>query len=429
MSTPLESPAQGTSQASYPDDPPNTPFPRRFPDDILASVCAELRHMKSDSSTRSFIHPTAEDKIVQKTLLSVQLISKSGWRAATPHIWHTIRFTSRDGYYSFFAPITRLMQRTIGGDRGKRFPAGPSLASSSGTASDSAHTDDLYRFFRSSTHIRHVVMSQPLPDSLSKEIYFAHGLGLASFQTPLFLGNGVVWHLHATALARDIKRNSHDLFRGLAAACEAFRVILWDLPDDEAKRRMSWTDKAFWRNFQHGSSVWKQYLLRIRDLRPGVLHGVPFNSMDICIGDMALWTQPGSSAHDRLALDFGPWLLSGLGDRRFRLDQYPYVRNQVVISEWLGCPCGCDADSYPATDVKAVIDSIIRAGLDHLAANTALSWIGDLPGPSIEERFRIAFKEKCICFGRPNLCAAYQAHQTRVREERRSVYMPFRTEL
>jgi hypothetical protein len=273
-------------------------------------------------------------------------------------------------------------------------------------------------------------MSQPLPDSLSKEIYFAHGLGLASFQTPLFLGNGVMLHLNATALAGEVKRGSHDLFRGLMAACEAVRVIMWDLPDREAKSQMLWDDKAFWAYFHGGFSVWKSFQLLIRDLRPGVLQGIPPNCMIIQLDDMALWTQQGRSAHVNLALEFGPWVLLALLRRRIRLDQYPYSHNlKVMINGWLGCPCGRDADSYPATDVQAVIDSIIRAALDHLAANTALSWIGDLPGPSVEEKLRIAFKEKHIYFGRPGPCATYKAHQTRIREEHRSVYMPFRTEL
>lgn len=228
----------------------------------------------------------------------------------------------------------------------------------------------------------------------------------------------MTFHLSAIALDRNFKRSSYDLLRGLMAACEAVEVILWDFPDDEAKNKKSWDHKAFWRNFEIGSAVWKRFRLGIRDLQPGVFQGIQPNPMDIHLADSVFWTRLGRGAHDNLALEFGPWLLLALVDRTFRLDRYPYVHHLgVIINGWLGCRCGCD--SYPAIDRQSVIDSVVRTALDHLAANTTLSWIGDLPGPSVEKKLRIAFKEKKVYLGRRSPCAAYKAHQTRILEEHR----------
>jgi hypothetical protein len=53
--------------------------------------------------------PTAADGIILGTLLDIQVVSKAGWRAATPFIWATLRFGIHDDYVSFFSPITRLL--------------------------------------------------------------------------------------------------------------------------------------------------------------------------------------------------------------------------------------------------------------------------------------------------------------------------------
>jgi hypothetical protein len=79
------------------------PFSRPVPDDILLSICAALDGMKESVVYRE---TSDGDRIVQRTLLSLQLVSKAGWRAATPFIWRTLKFKRDEDYISFYDPIT-----------------------------------------------------------------------------------------------------------------------------------------------------------------------------------------------------------------------------------------------------------------------------------------------------------------------------------
>lgn len=54
---------------------------RYFPEEVLSCVCAALDEMKRTVTPAPL---SDEDMIVQQTLLSVQRVSRTGWRAATP---------------------------------------------------------------------------------------------------------------------------------------------------------------------------------------------------------------------------------------------------------------------------------------------------------------------------------------------------------
>lgn len=66
--------------------------------------------MKADPKEGIQFAPT--DEVIQATLLSIQLVSKAGWRAATPHIWRIVTLTWSQNYHSFFAPAIRFIERT-----------------------------------------------------------------------------------------------------------------------------------------------------------------------------------------------------------------------------------------------------------------------------------------------------------------------------
>lgn len=71
------------------DDTPVSIPAREVPDDIFISICAVLRAKMGNP-----IEPTDSDRLILRTLLNIQVVSKAGWRAATPIIWKNIILTS-----------------------------------------------------------------------------------------------------------------------------------------------------------------------------------------------------------------------------------------------------------------------------------------------------------------------------------------------
>lgn len=125
------------------DDTPVFPFPRQLPVDILVLICATLHAMMSSPSK-----PTKADRLIIKTLLRIQLVSKAAWRAATPFIWEHLRLGCQPYFRSFFSPITRLLEQ---GQRRGLFKRSQIVEM---VEHDASCPDEIHRFFKSCHWIR-----------------------------------------------------------------------------------------------------------------------------------------------------------------------------------------------------------------------------------------------------------------------------------
>lgn len=129
------------------------------------------------------IEPTAADGIILRTLLDIQVVSKAGWRAATPFIWEALRFEIEDDYVSFFSPITRLLReaRCVTKER----TASRVIKMIKDDARRPAEVD---RFFRYTRWIRTIHIHCAPPLAIQEELSLIGDIAKELVGTSMYLG-------------------------------------------------------------------------------------------------------------------------------------------------------------------------------------------------------------------------------------------------
>lgn len=391
--------------------PDITPFPRRFPDDLLDCVCAELDRMKSCHPMN--VPPTTADNVIQRTLLSIQTINTAGWRAATPFLWRTLRFKKKDDYVSFFIPITRLLQRTPHIQQPARVSQASFLMDQGRDHSNGDHhRNDLRRFFRSAQWIRNLVFDSAPPLNLREEIDLAHTIAVEVLGTACYLGRGISLHVDGLTVGlTDLRPWDPELglVRRFIGDTRLAKVEAWDPPFTGDVNSHS-----FWSNLRKIlglASNYAQLPLTIHSTTPGPFRCTLFQDVTVRLGsEWALLSRPADPS-EMLASILGNAVSARICHDHEMKDTSP---NAVVIREfprlsiwgWLGCPCGCDKVSCPESDVRVIIKMITRYALQALKR----SWLRGMPRHLMKESIRTCFEEKRleIC-GEP--CARYKERE------------------
>lgn len=334
----------------------------RIPDDILPLICAELDNMKSRSPTE--IRATPADKVIQRTLLSIQTVSKAGWRAATPYIWHTLRFKNDDDYLSFFAPIRRLLKQTTATDRHSRLHEATSFLK------DDSSRQDLHRFFQSVEWIRSIVLDEAPSLELYDDIDLAGRVAVPIFRkTPHFLGEGVTLHLDgvcATMGEADWPAVKIQVLRLFLASSLHGNIEIWNLPGPD-----DWTLSKFWNNYYlFRGRLDENSPLVIHNIRPDRLADIPYSRHRY----LTIWLHPDwnqlhpaqtSTGDNPLAWNMGYYIYDVLYSK--------YDIRRLAVWGWLGCSCLCNASIWPNHNAKGIIGEISDHARAHFERNGTAS--------------------------------------------------------
>lgn len=393
--------------SSAPDVPDLTPFPRRFPDDLLDCVCAELDHMKSNHPMN--VPPTIADKVIQRTLLSIQTINIAGWRAATPYLWRTLRFKREDDYVSFFIPITRLLERTPHIRETARVSQASFLTDPRCDPPNKSYRDDLRRFFRSTRWIRNIVFDSAPPVSLLEEIHLAHTIAVKVLGTACYLGRGMTLHLNGLTGGLTNLRpwaQEFSLLFQLVGDTRPANVEVWYTPI--AKDIDSHT---FWINLHkilRLATESDQPHLTIHNMMPDRFHYTFYQRLTLRLSSEWVYLRRLANPIEALASVLGEAVSVRICRDHAMTDTSPNAgviqkRSRLAVWGWLGCPCGCDIVDCPQSDVREIIESISRWALQALRKSSLRA----KPRHWMEETIRAFFEEKRleIC-GEP--CARYK---------------------
>lgn len=399
-STTLPSTIATTPTAANPgstdDNTPFTPFPRRFPDDLLVFVCAELDNLKM--RCMFLFRPLAEFKALQNTLLAIQRTSRAGWKAATPYVWRNLTFTRADDYLSFFAPITRFSNRT---PVRKTLPAKIRQAASLANG-DEGLPEDLSRFFRATEYIHTIRFEAIPPLSVKNEIALAHGIAVEVLGKPYYLGQAV--HLEMDEVCAIIGAQGHKrdvkMLGSFIVASKPARIDLWniDASDEEENTR-------FWNDFEILNPKSQNTPLVLHDLISGQLSDIPYKNLTISMSPGWHWMYDEGEASRTLAIDLGIWVYDTVLDEYGSADPTAdgdEVQAQMTVTGWSGCPCKCDEDMYPLTNTRLVLAQI-KQYATNMSRNIILS-----QGPTMAERIQIFFNDERLKLT-VALCEGYKA--------------------
>jgi hypothetical protein len=394
--------------SSAPDVPDLTPFPRRFPDDLLDCLCAELDDMKSNHPMN--VPPTTADKVIQRTLLSIQTINIAGWTAATPYLWRTLRFKKKDDYVSFFIPITRLLQRTPHIQETARVSQASSLMDQGCDYSNGDHhRNDLRRFYRSAQWIRNLVFDPAPPLSLREEIDLAHTIAIEVLGTACYFGRGISLHLNGltSSLSSVLSWDQEcGLLARLIGDTRPANVEVWDTPIVENN-----DSYILWVNLHRIlglPSNSDQPHLTVHNMMPDRFDYLFYQDLTFRLSSE--WIRLANPI-EALASVLGEAVSSRICHDHATTDTSPNAgvirkRSRIAVWGWLGCPCGCDIVSCPESDVRVIIKSISRWALQALRESSLRA----MPRHWMEEAIRTFFEEKRleIC-GEP--CAGYKERE------------------
>jgi hypothetical protein len=231
------------------------------------------------------VEPLLEDQLIRKTLLSIQLVSRAGWKAATPFLWDNLKLTCDADYISVFAPITRLLHNlpltTKGGSR--------SLAVAM-VKEDVECPADVERFFKSTRWIRTIHIRSPPPLKVGEELRLAGHLAKAREGTVLYLGNDIDLYLGGDVLSLLINDSYHscdsddeqDTLALLHVVVKDFlprTITLNDLPVEQDRSRDFW-----WEGFGGTGRAWTDIPMTIYYPGPGQLRYWAHKSTTIFVG-------------------------------------------------------------------------------------------------------------------------------------------------
>lgn len=337
-----------------------TPFPRQLPDDILGYICAALHGKKQD-----VLRMSTEYKALQRTLLSIQLVSQAGWRAATPLLWENVKPAKDADYISFFAPITRNMAR-LSDDK-----AWETIASAL-IRHDPNLPSDIQRFFKATHWTRTFHIRSSPPSEIHEEILSIENLheqALFSWPsgTSLHRGKCIDRYLGdhlCSLLSSDLWNNEVDSLSALLGQLITARITLWDMPIDVGS-----SYGTTWDNFDTIGlqNCWGHDHLTVYDPGVGQLPlswGIDSSSIVV-----VLTAQRG---HDNFH-ESREASLRAVG--RFivdRLLEYGHNRAEVIldVQTYIGCRCGCDdimaGSKEEEQEIRRLVDAVIGYSYDEL---------------------------------------------------------------
>jgi hypothetical protein len=394
------------------NQPDLTPFPRRLPDDLLACICTELNNMKADPKEGIQSAPT--DKVIQATLLSIQLVSKAGWRAATPHIWRIVTLTWGQNYHSFFAPAIRFVEREPQLDQSARVSRASMLLNRNDDG-----VEDLQRFFQSTEWIHIIFFDMVPPVELVKEIDLTHAIAAHVIGRPHYFGQGVALHLRGVREMLEIRteswREEFEMLRRFISISDPTTIELWSPPHVEQSNSKC---KCFWAAFASLSTDLDKARLVFHDFSTGYFAYAPYRDITIWLNQTWTYAELDSGAERSLVSELGLWLSNVLHLDSAKLKYNPLkevTSPKLVIWGRLGCPCGCDAMWLPEKDVQVIIQRISRLAKEHLTSSP--NRFNDQLGLSIDDRIKSIFDAK-----RLEICVEpCDAYKKRVHEKQRSV--------
>lgn len=248
------------------DDTPVSIPAREVPDDIFISICAVLRAKMGNP-----IEPTDSDRLILRTLLNIQVVSKAGWRAATPIIWKNVILTSDKRYTSFFSPITRLLELS----RERCFFRRSQILGM--IKDDAACPAELDRFFTATRWISTIQIHSTPPESIRTELSLMSDLARKRLGTSFYLGEGIKLYFRGclcSLLVHDEPTDGLAQLYSLVQGAWPAEITFWE-PYYRSDCEMTW------RNFEDIGRHCKDAVLVIPNLAPGQLENCshPFTTV------------------------------------------------------------------------------------------------------------------------------------------------------
>jgi hypothetical protein len=340
---------------------------RGLPEEILKLICSTLNDMQP-----KVVPPSTGDPLLRNTLLSIQLTSKAGWKAATPYIWQTLRFAKDEDYVSFFAPVS-LFHRSVyasnpgSDDRYKYYEdLLHSLCDDNGERSLPAHLESgLDRFFFALEWIDSIVIESAPPVSVQYEMENIRETKEAMWGGGDSLADGVDFFFGGKfcppqdTVEGDLKSRL-DSLHTFVTAFEPGGINVFDIPTadiDEAKWFWTVHDRLM------SACEWLYEPLTILDLQPGCPLTAAYDLTTICLSPKASWLDHGPHH------DFDQEIAKGIAWFIFkRMTDYgdTSFESFLHVKGWIGCPCGCDAHDYTTASTETLIDMIRRLVKGHL---------------------------------------------------------------
>lgn len=291
------------------------------------------------------VPPSTGDPLIRKTFLSIQLVSKAGWEAATPYIWQTIRFTKDEDYVSFFSSISLfnqyLHESNPGFGRWTYESLLESLIDEDGEHSLPAHLESgLDRFF-CALHkwtVQIIIESAP-PVSVEYEVenvQETNSLMYGGGEQPLadgvdFFFGGKFCPPQDTG---EGELNSKlKLLHNIATVFEPRDITVFDIPTED-----SGGTKWFWTVYERLMSAcgWLSEPLNVFDLQPGCPLTMAHDATTIHLSSKASWLDPGPNH------DFDQEIAKGLAlfalKRMTDYDDILFTNSFLHVKGWIGCP-------------------------------------------------------------------------------------------
>lgn len=211
------------------------------------------------------IEPTAADGIILRTLLDIQVVSKAGWRAATPFIWGTLRFEIDYDYVSFFSPITRLLReaRCVTKER-------TACRVIKMIKDDARRPADVDRFFGYTRWVRTIHIHRAPPLAIQEELSLIGDIAKELVGTSMYLGEDIDLNLSndiCSLLMHDcLAPKATFRFRQLVKGFLPAEITIVSPPEERV-----WPSDMSWKNFEETGKDWKDVPMFIYNSLPGQL--------------------------------------------------------------------------------------------------------------------------------------------------------------
>jgi hypothetical protein len=325
----------------------------QLPEEILKLICSALNDMHP-----KVVPPSTGDRLIRNTLLSIQLVSKAGWKAATPYIWQTLRFAKDEDYVSFFASVSlfhKFAQASCPGyDRWLYECLLESLCDEEGDHSLPPHLESgLHRFFCALDWIDSIIIESAPPVSVQYEMENILETKQRMWGGEDSLAYGVDFFFGGKFCPpQDAGEDNVELLHTFVTAFEPRNIAVFDIPTEDSDGT-----KWFWTACERlmSESEWLSEPLTVLDLQPGCPLTIAHDLTTICLSPMASWIDHGPRH------DFDQEIAKGIAWFIFkRMTDYgdTSFKSFLHVKGWLGCPCGCDAQDYTTASEKALVDMI-----------------------------------------------------------------------
>lgn len=377
----------------------------RLTEDILPYICSALDDMKE-----SAVRPTDGDRIIQKTLLNIQIVCDAGWHAATPYIWKTLYLTRAEDYASIFHPIIRLLESAPRISQNRRYTHVFSLINA-----NSSRRAGVNRFMVATSWVREIVIDTVPSAQLAEPVDLAAILAEHLYHKARYLENADTLHLRVigqTLGCEPTWNQELETLREFNAQFVPVRVEVWDT---------SWCNfdrhPKFWPHFQFLSRSWLKLMFTFHDAGPQELVYIARLSADTRIGSAQVrlasidaWAEyvvgyemNGHDPETKVSFELGFWI----GEAILKRD-HDFINTELEIWSWPECPCGCSPEKHVSIDKGRVISLVVQYAVFYLKLQCPASdW-------SVHERnIRNAFQAKRVHLCEPPCSAVLYAEDER----------------